>query len=385
MSLLGRCLIDTCTYNYKLNFNMIKVNYLFAAIICFTLAWSSCSKDDELEMEMMMEIEEEMEEEVLPYANGILVSNEGPFGSGTGTVTYIAEDLSMKSDDIFKAVNGTDLGNVVQSIGFHEDDAYIIGNVSNTINIVDRGTFESKGLISEGLNNPRFFISVNNKGYVSNWGDPADETDDYIAIINLRDYSISGTIPVDFGPEKMVSNDNTLYVALQGAFGQNNKVVVINTVTDNVESEINVGDVPNDMVLDSNEYLWVMGGGAPSFTGAETAGSLSKVNTETNTVENAFEFEVTEHPSQLNFDDGILYYYLAGAVYELPTVGMTLPVKTMIENVSFYEMVVNDGMLYGTNAKDFSSKGELTVYDLNTMSSVATIEVGIIPGGIYFN
>ena len=38
--------------------------------------------------------------------------------------------------------NDEDLGNVVQSIGFTENEAFIVANVSNKINVVNRYTFE---------------------------------------------------------------------------------------------------------------------------------------------------------------------------------------------------------------------------------------------------
>ena len=38
-----------------------------------------------------------------------------------------------------------------------------------------------------------------------------------------------------------------------------------------------------------------------------------------------------------------------------------------------------------TDAGDFASNGTLMVFDLSTNSELQSIEVGIIPGGIYFN
>src|SRR5690606_16067864 len=158
--------------------------------------------------------------------NGILVSNEGPFSNGSGTISFISADLSLVENGIFKNINKEDLGNVVQSIGFTEEEAFIIANVSNKINVVNRKTFEKTGSITTGLENPRYFAASNGKGYVTNWGDPADDTDDFIAIINLQDYMVEGTISVDFGPESLVTKGNTIYVAHQGGFGFNNKVSV---------------------------------------------------------------------------------------------------------------------------------------------------------------
>ena len=312
------------------------------------------------------------------YANGILVSNEGPFSNGTGTVTFISEDLSVVNNGIYKMTNDEDLGNVVQSIGFTENEAFIVANVSNKINVVNRYTFEKIASITDGLNNPRYFIEANGKGYVTNWGDTADETDDFVAIINLQNYSV-------FGPEAILAKDNTVYVAHQGAWGQNNKVSVINTTSNELIKTLTVGDVPNSMQLDASGNLWVLASGKPAYTGDETAGVLTKINTVTNEVDNNIQFETTQHPSSLNLDAGILYYRLGDTVFEQSLSATSLNMETVLEGVSFYTMVVNNGRLYGTDAGDYASNGTLTVYDLNTELTIKALTVGIIPGGIYFN
>jgi len=180
------------------------------------------------------------------YQSGILISNEGPFSNGTGTVSFISDDLETVENAIYKQVNSEDLGNIVQSIGFTEDKAYVVANNSNTIAVVDRFSFEKETIISTGLNNPRYFIAVNGKGYVTNWGDTADETDDYVAILNLETNSVEVNIPVVLGPEEIIANGSgtKVYVAHQGAFGQNDQVSMIDTDT-NEASTITVGDVPN--------------------------------------------------------------------------------------------------------------------------------------------
>mgnify|MGYP003624426407 FL=1 len=351
----------------------MKIRNVFFPLLIIGLSWS-CSNDDE-----------EIQEPMGDYANGILVSNEGPFSNGTGTVTFISEDLSVVNNGIYKMTNDEDLGNVVQSIGFTENEAFIVANVSNKINVVNRYTFEKIASITDGLNNPRYFIEANGKGYVTNWGDTADETDDFVAIINLQNYTVEGTISVILGPEAILAKDNTVYVAHQGAWGQNNKVSVINTSSNELIKTLTVGDVPNSMQLDASGNLWVLASGKPAYTGDETAGVLTKINTGTNEVDNSFQFETTQHPSSLNLDGGILYYRLGDTVFEQSLSATSLNMETVLEGVSFYTMVVNNGRLYGTDAGDYASNGTLTVYDLNTELTIKALTVGIIPGGIYFN
>lgn len=351
----------------------MKIRNVFFPLLIIGLSWS-CSNDDE-----------EIQEPMGDYANGILVSNEGPFSNGTGTVTFISEDLSVVNNGIYKMTNDEDLGNVVQSIGFTENEAFIVANVSNKINVVNRYTFEKIASITDGLNNPRYFIEANGKGYVTNWGDTADETDDFVAIINLESYTVESTISVVLGPEAILAKNNTVYVAHQGAWGQNNKVSVINTTSNELIKTLTVGDVPNSMQLDASGNLWVLASGKPAYTGDETAGVLTKINTGTNEVDDSYQFETTQHPSSLNLDAGILYYRLGDTVFEQSLSASSLNMETVLEGVSFYTMVVNNSRLYGTDAGDYASNGTLTVYDLNTELTIKALTVGIIPGGIYFN
>ncbi len=319
------------------------------------------------------------------YTNGILIANEGPFGNGTGTVDFIANGATTVESSIYNTVNNDDLGNIVQSIAFSEEKAFIIANVSNRITVVNRYTFEKEATITTGLNNPRYMVITNGKGYVTNWGDPVDETDDYVAIVNLETNTIEGNIPVVFGPEELVATDHKVYVAHQGAYGFNNKISVINTTNQELSTTITVGDVPGGLQLDTSGNLWVLSSGKPDYSGEETGGVLSKIDTNTYSVVSSIEFGATEHPSRLNFDNNLLYYFLAGGIYEIETTATSLPTTTVMDGLSFYAMKIHEGKLYGTDAKDFASNGTLIIYDLITKMETNTYNVGIIPGGIYFN
>lgn len=316
------------------------------------------------------------------YENGILVSNEGPFGNGTGTVSFISSDFTVTQQHIYRTVNGTDLGNVVQSIGFTDQNAYIVVNNSHKIMIANRYTFESVDSITTGLENPRFFVTNDAvRGYVSNWGDPIDTTDDFIAVVDLTTNDVVSEIPVSFGPEKMVFENGKLYVAHQGGYGQNNLISVISGNT--LQNTITVGDVPNSMV-ENDDVLYVLCGGNPAYTGNETAGSLVKIDMNTNQIIQTLTFGATDHPGGLTEDEGTLFYNLNGKVYKLSLTSSTLP-GTEILNGFFYAMEARDGKLYATDAGDYVSNGKLLVYDLATNQEIQNITVGIIPGGIYFN
>lgn len=352
--------------------NTKKLALLFLSL---TLLFTSCSSDDD----------NTTPEPLGDYENGILISNQGNFTDGFGTVSYISNDFATTENNIFSNVNGRTLGAVAQSITFNGDLAYIIINASNQIEVVNRYTFQSVATIDTGLSNPRYMAISNGKGYVTNWGEGGIATDDYIAILDLTTNIVTTeSIAVEEGPESILAIGNTIYVAHQGGFSQNNIVSVINTNTDAISTTITVGDVPNSMQLDANENLWVLCGGIPAWTGNETAGKLSKINTNDNTV-TSIDFATSEHPNYLALENGVLYYYMSGGVYKMNSDASVLPSTAEITGLNFNGMTVKNSTLYGVDAGDFASNGIFYTYDLssNTMSNSTT--VGVTPGGVYFN
>ncbi|MEM9647646.1 MAG: DUF5074 domain-containing protein [Bacteroidota bacterium] len=318
------------------------------------------------------------------YENGILVLHEGNFFGGNASVSFVTEDLGTTTNGIFNEVNAAALGDIAQSMTFNGDLAYIVVNNSQKVEVVNRYTFETVATIDTGFLNPRYMAIANGKGYVTNWGDGSDPDDDYVAVVNLENNTVEDTIEVPEGPEWILANENTLYVAHQGGFGQNNIVSVIDATTDMTGNAITVADRPNSMQL-ANGSLWVLSGGNPSWTGNETAGQLDKISTADNSVEETFEFALTEHPGYLSVDGEDLYYLLSGSVYKMNASDTALPTTAEITGVSFYDMTVNEGRLYGVDAKDFVSNGSLEIYDLSDNSLVDSLETSIIPGAVYFN
>lgn len=346
--------------------------HLLLALSLVVLSFS-CSNDDD----------NHQAEPQGAYENGILVTNEGNFGHGNGSVSFVSDDFSYAENKLFSNVNGTPLGDTVQSIGFNEDLAYIVVNNSQKIEVVNRYTFESVATIDSGLNNPRYITFISGKGYVTNWGAGSDSSDDFVAVINLENNTVSSTIPVEEGPEMIVSNGTTIYVAHQGGHNQNNIVSVINP-TSNAVTTITVGDVPNSMVFDKQGALYVLSGGVPDWKENETAGKLSVINTSTNTVSSTLDFEEGQHPSNLAYGES-LYYYMNNEVYKLAVGDSALPTISEIQSVNFSYMTVQNGVLYGVDAGDYVSNGTLKSFDLTSNAETHSKKVGLVPSGIYFN
>jgi len=356
-----------------------KITYLFIATIIF----GSCSSDDDVNNERLGD-----------YENGVLVTNEGPFGTGTGTISFYNKETNIVENNIYQNVNNKELGNIVQSMFLTGNLAYIVVNNSNRIVIVNRYTFEEVAIIEEGLNNPRYITISGSKGFVTNWGDPFDNNDDFVAVIDLSINEVVSTIPVSFGPEKIIkriaNNEDKIIVLHQGGYDYNNVISVINRDSNILETEIEVGDVPNSFHRTSDSKLLVMCGGKPDFSGEETQGSIFEINLEDNTTLLKEEFNLGVHPSSLvgdTLNDNLIIYLINGDIHY--HFGFDTPDSLIeITEGSFYSLTLHTDIflnLYASDAGDFNSNGEIKVYSPDTLSEIKSFSVGIIPGGVYFN
>ena len=357
---------------------------LSVAISLVVFLFTSCESDDDADY-------------ILPddYESGIIVSHEGGFTS-SGTTSFVSYDLSSSQNDIYKVVNGEQLGSFQQSIGFSDESAFIVVDNQNTITKVNRYTFEYESQITEGLNTPRFVTISNGYAYVSNWGDPFLSDDDFIAVINLSDNSLYDTIDVDLGPEQLKIVNNKLYVSHKGAYGFNNIISVIDLTTNSVSKEIEVGYLPNDMIIVNND-LWVATQGKRSWHDivtidevniGETPGALYVIDTITNEVSNSYELsESTNHIGELAYDNTSqnLYYNVGNEIFSFSTSAESLSDESITSTTSIYGMSVNDGFIYTVDPVDYASEGFLNVYNISTDTWVDTITLGLVPSKIYFN
>lgn len=353
----------------------MKINKLALIALAIGVTFTSCSNDDENVTPVVP---------LGAYENGILISHEGNFQGGNATVSYVSNDFSTIENNVYSNVNANALGDTAQSIAFNDDNAYIIVNGSNKIEVVNRFTFESIATISAGLSNPRYMAISNGKGYVTNWGDFSDTTDDTVVVIDLSNNAVIESISVPHMPNQIVARNNSVYVGV-GIFDYNDKLTIINSITDTIITTLTVGDNPNALVFNNSGELYVLTEGNSTFSGSETGGKLVKVNTVNNTVFSTIDFGATEHPNHLKFENNNFYYYLNGGVYKTTEAATTLPTAAEFSGLSLYDMNIRDNELFGLDAGDFSSEGTLKVFDLTTNTQTQNITLNIIPGEVYFN
>jgi len=322
------------------------------------------------------------------YENGVLISHEGRFTGGTGTVSYYNRSSKTVENDIFETVNGRPLGNIVQSLNVHNGKAYIVVNNANRVEVADAKDFTSVGVIT-GLVLPRYFLPISDqKAYVSQWG--ANGINGSVQVVDLQTNTVTKTIPTGLGAERLLNLNGTVYVVCEGGFGDDNKVTVINANTDQVITNITVGDIPNSIQLDANNKLWVSCGGRKVFgnPSQNTAGSLVRINPANNTVELTIPFaDASQSPGEMTINRArnALYYTYARRVYRHDISSNALNTTPVI-NRSFYELAIDptDDVLYAADAGDYVSSGKVIRYNPATGAPLDSVQVGIIPGGFAF-
>lgn len=321
------------------------------------------------------------------YANGIFVLNEGGYTYSNASVSFIDESGQVYHN-VFYGVNGRGLGDVAQSMAFYGDKAYIVVNNSNTIEVVNRYTFEFITTIETDILTPRYMTFEGTKGYITNWGDPADTTDDYVAVLDTETNVVINTIPVAEGPDAIVNNNGTLYVAHYGGWGYGNTISVLDASTEIITASIEVADMPGNMVI-HNSDLYVLCAGKGDYTGDETLGGLYKINMATNQVTNQIMFANGVHPGYLEINNNALLYTINRDVYKVDLNDFTQPVTpfftTSTQNLNaMYGFNIINGNIYIADAKDYTSNGEVFVYNLHG-EYLENYNVKLIPNGFYNN
>ena len=340
----------------------------FLRIFTVTLLFSACVKDP-------------VPPSLGAYDMGVFVTCEGPFGSGTGTMSYYDRSKGGITNNIFALENSNaTVGNVLQSFSIYDGKGYMVVNNANRIVVVD-AAFKFVDTIV-GLSLPRYFLGVGgNKAYVSEWG--KDGVTGSVRVLDVATRKIIKTIPTGKGAERMIKQGNRLYVCNNGGFDRDSTVAIIDTDNDVLLSKIPVGVNPSSIVLDSNNDIWVLAGG--SYLQA-TGSKLSKIRSSAV----ISSFDVPKFASNLTLDNAknVLYYLAENSIYKKDISTAATP-SVFLKNSGFgysyglgFDALTND--LYLGDAKDFKSGGTMYVVNTANASIKDSVKVGIAPNGFLF-
>ena len=322
------------------------------------------------------------EEEFSVDGSGLFITNEGNFQYGNASLSYYDPTTGDVENEVFYRANAMKLGDVAQSMVIRDGIGWIVVNNSHVIFAIDIKTFKEVGRITN-FTSPRYihFLS-DEKAYVTQiW-------DNRIAIVNPKTYQITGYIEcpamtMESGStEQMVQWGDYVYV---NCWSYQNRILKIDTRTDKVVDELQVGIQPTSLVLDKNGKMWTItdGGYEGSPYGYE-APSLYRIDAETFTIEKRFKFKLGDWPSEVQLNGtGDKLYWLNDDVWEMEVTSDRLPVKPFLEyrETIYYGLTVDptSGDVYVADAIDYQQQGKVYRYSAKG-ELIDEFYVGVIPG-----
>ena len=287
--------------------------------------------------------------------NNVYIINEGPFMTGSGSISLYDPSSNNVCEDFYYQQNSNSLGNIVQSMAKINNEYCICVNNSGKVVFCDENlkkTHEISGLVS-----PRYIQQVSyQKAYVT------DLYANSISVINLLNYIKTSSIPCYGKSEKMLQLYNEIYVTNT----DKEYIFIINVINDNIIDSIYVGYNCYGIEIDQNNKLWTLSSGK----GTISSGKLSKINPITHQIENSFVFQNNESPNYLCFNktkDTI--YYINTDIYRMNINDSNLPSNYFIQKDSknFYGLGINpyDYNVYISDPMGFTQKSNIYIYNSN--------------------
>ena len=323
---------------------------------------------------------------------GILIANEGGFTLGQASLSFYDYLEDTVYNNIFNAINGRPLGDVLQSLSYHQGKAYLVVNNSRKIEVVDSITLESLVTISN-VESPREIIGYGNKIYVS------DLFSKNISILDASTYNVVGTIETGGWTEKMLIYNDLLLVTLKQLFienlpGTRKGLMIVDLQTSEEVNFINLPQGASSLVLDKNQKVWVLCDGGLE----EEIGGLFKINSSNWELETSFYFDDIEYSASLlliNNAGEDLYFILSDPnaglnaydIFKLSIDESALPDTPFLDGgqLYIYGLAINEerNELYFTDAVGLIQEGFFYRFNLENLDFIGKYQTGIFPGQIY--
>lgn len=315
------------------------------------------------------------------YDNGILIMNEGNFGTNDGEVYHLNPTTEELLPNIFEAENLRPFAGLLEDMVLEADRLYLVANTGK-IEIVNPADFKSLGAVSAELDQPRSLAVNGSKLFISDYG-PYDATyatpDSYVAVINGLDGGVvAKKIPVSNKPEDLFSYGN--YIIVAGS--EEDKLEIIDATQEAVTKTIELEASPKQFYAEDG-VLWVYAVAADEVI-------IYTVNLSSLTLGNSYTLPIANATGKIAFDGNDDMYILTSsgwpdyndAVVKIDIEGSTSTTTELMTGSGFYGIGYDDDrdQIYVANSKGFQGNGTVTVLS-ETGTVIRNFEVGRGPSG----
>lgn len=315
------------------------------------------------------------------YNNGILIMNEGNFGTNDGEIYHLNPNTEALLSNIFEAENSRPFAGLLEDMVLEADRLYLVANTGK-VEIVNPADFKSLGTVSADLDQPRSLAVNGNKLFISDYG-PYDAgyatPDSYIAVVNGLDGGVvSKKIEVSSKPEDLFSYGN--HIIVTGS--EEKKIEIIDATQESVINAIDLEASPRQFYAEDG-ILWVYAVSANEV-------KFYTLNLSTLTQGTTYTVPVANATGRIAFDGDDEMYVLTSsgypdyndAVVNIDIKGNSASVTEVMTGSGFYGIGYDDerDQIYVANSNGFQGNGTVTVLS-ETGSVVRSFEVGRGPSG----
>lgn len=297
----------------------------------------------------------------------MIVCNEGTLGSGNASLSIYNIDFDTMQNDVYKAVNLTTMGDVLQSSLVYNDALYLAVNNSNKVLVADKNSLQNIADIS--IPNPRnMIISDENELWVSSL------YNHYIYQINTTTKQLEDSIYLPYkNTEGLLYHNQLLYVAVWDTACS--QVYVVNTNTHNLIDSIALSvNAPHSLLMDKNNDLWVFSGNV--YYGVKNA--ITKIDIATQSIIQQFEYSDLNSemikPAMNTAKDSL--YWLGvnysgtenNGVFKMSITSGVQPEMPFIKASPlqyFWGLFIYQDKIFVSDPKGFIQKGDLLIYNLS--------------------
>ncbi|HTN18692.1 MAG TPA: DUF5074 domain-containing protein [Chitinophagaceae bacterium] len=348
-------------------------------LLCTLVLLASCKKD-----------KPEPGKPVLPgdKTGRVLVVCEGSLGNGNAELSVYYPSSDSVFNDVFKTANGSELGDVFQSITRLGDRYLLCVNNSDKIVVLNRNSWMQERSIN--IPKPRYLTKVSEqKAYVGSL------FSNKLYVLNTTDYTVQKTIDMPYSNvEGILVQGSTAYVCCWDTAC--NKLYRIDTQSDRItDSVLLSGYAPQSILKDREGTLWVMAGNA--YKKKNT--SLNRIDASGGKLIRSFAFPAGVEAIKpcLNNNADSLYFLevnysggsISNGVYRMPVGSPELPSTAFITckaNQYFWGLGIDpySGHIFVGDPKGFVQKGSVSMYSVQgELKKEFNTNLGV--GAFYFD